>query len=193
MMRCAAASIAVAIGALVGCRSAPEHILSAYSGRFTGDSLPEDIALLKPLDFEDATLVAASYGEVFAEPSPSYRWEWEAVVGSWIGDQDHQEVAGHVLFRWLDFFWDDWLDTSFGFGNGLSVANELPKLEASLHPDTGTKELLWFIAVEFEFAIPGAESFATFVRVHHRSGAFGTFDGVDGASNVLTLGLRYRW
>ena len=192
MIRLAAGWLAV-LGALSGCQSAPERIVSVYSGRFTGDSLPEDIALLKPLSFENATLLAATYGEVFAEPSSSYRWEWEAVVGTWFGDQDHQELAGHVLFRWLDFVWDDWLDTSFGFGNGLSVANDIPKLESSLHPDTGTRELLWSIAAEFEFAIPGAKSVATFVRVHHRSGVFGTFDGVDGASNVITLGLRYRW
>ena len=30
-------------------------------------------------------------------------------------------------------------------------------------------------------------------RIHHRSGAFGTYSGVSEGSNAYLLGLRYRW
>lgn len=192
----------VVAAALGGCRSNPERAVSLYAGPYTDNSLPEEIALFKPLSFEDATLVAASYAEVIAQPSSRYRWEIEGNVAGWFGDQDHVELGGLALLRWLAFPWDDWLDTSFGFGNGLSWATSKPDLEAFFHPDTGATQLLWRIAVEFEFARPARlrhqhpswmDHWATFVRVHHRSGAFGTFDGVDGGSNVLALGLRYRW
>lgn len=158
--------------------------------------------LFRPLSFEDATLVAAAYSEVIADPSPHYRWEIEANIVQWLGDQDHQEVGGLAMFRWQTFPWDHWLDTSFGFGNGLSWATSKPDLEEFFHPDTGATQLLWHIAVELEFARPvrlraqrpsWLDSWATFVRVHHRSGVFGSFSDVDGGSNVLALGLRYRW
>ncbi|MEM8709579.1 MAG: hypothetical protein AAGG01_01390 [Planctomycetota bacterium] len=189
---------------LVACGSpqAGKQAVSVYAGPYTDNSLPEEILLFKPLSFEDATLVAASYGQIIAEPSPNYRWELEGNVVQWLGDQDHQELGGLALFRWMSFPWDEFVDTSFAFGNGLSWATENPDLEAFFHPDTGTTQLLWHIAVEFELARPERlratspswlDSWATFVRVHHRSGVFGTFDGVDGGSNVLALGLRYRW
>lgn len=176
--------------------------MSVYAGRYTDNSLPEEIALFKPLSFESATQVAAAYSEVFAAPSPAYRWEWEVNGVHWSGEQNHQEIAGLGLFRWQSLPWDHWVDTSLALGNGLSLATEVPALEEAFHPDTGSTRLLYHIVVEVEFArgMPlGArgrhwlDPWATFVRVHHRSGVFGLFDGVDGGSNTLALGLRYRW
>lgn len=184
------------------CATAPERAVSVYAGRYSDSSLPEEIALLKSVDLEDATQTAAAYSEVLAVPSSSYRWEWEVNVVHWSGEQSHQEFAGLGLFRWQAFPWDHWLDTSFGLGNGLSWANDTPNLEEAFHPDTGSARLLYHIVVELEFARPkglggGAahwlDPWATFFRIHHRSGVFGTFSGVDGGSNVLALGLRYRW
>ncbi|QDV06133.1 hypothetical protein Poly30_16380 [Planctomycetes bacterium Poly30] len=185
---------------MVACQSPKEQAISVYAGPYTDNSLPEEIGLFKPLSFEDATLVAAAYSQVIEDSSPYYRWEVEGNVVQWFGEQDHQQLGGLALFRWMAFPWDHWVDTSFGFGNGLSWATKTPELEEAFHPDTGSTQLLWHIAIEFEFARPRRagkpswmDSWATFVRVHHRSGILGTFDGVDGGSNVLALGLRYRW
>ena len=184
------------------CAAAPERAVSAYAGRYTDASLPEEIALLQPLRLEGATQLAAAYSEVFAVPSHRFRWEWEVNAVHWTGQQDHQELAGLALFRWQSLPWDEWVDTSFAMGNGLSWATEEPRLEEAFHPDTGSTRLLYHIVLEAEFARPRArgprashwlDPWATFLRVHHRSGIFGTFDGVDGGSNVIALGLRYRW
>ena len=192
----------IALGFLGGCRADPQRAVSVYAGPYTNNSLPEEIALFRPLSFEDATLVAAAYSQVIADPSPDYRWELEGNVAQWFGDQDHLEFGGLAVFRWQAFPWDHWVDTSFGFGNGLSWATSDPDLETFFHADTGATQLLWHIAMEFEFARPvrhrasrpsWMDSWATFVRVHHRSGVFGLFEDVDGGSNVLALGLRYRW
>lgn len=182
---------------IASCQSEGDRFVSVYAGPYTDNSLPEEIALFKPLSFEDATLVAAAYSQVIAEPSDDYRWELEGNFVQWFGDQDHQEINGLLMFRWLTFPWDDYLDTSFGFGNGLSWATSVPDLEEFFHPDTGGTQLLYHIAVEFAFQLPiengvGERDWETFVRVHHRSGVFGTFDDVDGGSNVLALGLRWR-
>lgn len=167
--------------------------MAFYGGPYVDNSLPEEIALFKPLDFQDATLVAVAYGQVFAEPSRHLRWELEGNVAQWFGDQDHQEINGLVILRWLTFPWNRFLPTTFGFGNGLSYATSPPDLEEAFHPDTGTSQLLYHIAVEFSFALPRAKHWSMILRVHHRSGVFGLFDDVDGGSNVLCLGLRYSW
>ncbi|MFT6833807.1 MAG: hypothetical protein ACJAZN_003992, partial [Planctomycetota bacterium] len=116
------ATTVIILAFLAGCQAQPERAVSVYAGPYTDNSLPEEIMLFRPLSFEDATLVAAAYSEVIADPSPHYRWEIEANIVQWLGDQDHQEVGGLAMFRWQTFPWDHWLDTSFGFGNGLSWA-----------------------------------------------------------------------
>lgn len=188
----AAAAPFTLAAALTSCTADGDRYVSVYGGRYSDSSLPEEIALLRNIEIEDATMVAAAYSEVIAEPSEHYRWELEGNVAHWIDGQDHTELNGLVMFRWLSLPWDRWLDSSFGFGNGLSWATEEPSLEAEFHPETGTQQLLWYIAAELTFAVPGTEDWETFLRVHHRSGVFGTFGGVDGGSNVIALGLRWR-
>lgn len=184
--------VVAALG-LVGCQSGGERFVSAYAGPYTDNSLPEEFALVQKLSFEDATLAAVSLSQVVRQPSDRYRFELEGNVVRWFGGQDHTELNGLFLFRWLTLPWDRFLDTSLALGNGFSLASSSPDLEVEFHPDTGSSRLLYHIALEVEFGLPGsAGDWATFVRVHHRSGVFGLFSGVDGGSNVLAAGLRYR-
>jgi hypothetical protein len=183
-------SIAALALLLASCNTNAPRTIAVYSGPYTDNSLPEEIALFQPLSFEDAQLVAVAYAETLAQPSESVRWELEGNVVKWFGDQDHVELNGLVMLRWLTPPWERWIDSSVGFGNGLSLASENPELEAFFHPDTGTRRLLYHIAIDVGFTLPWAPDWETFVRVHHRSGVFGTFGGVDGGSNVLALGLR---
>ena len=48
-----------------GCNSQRERAVTAYAGPYTDNSLPEEIALAQPLSFEDATLAAVAYSQVF--------------------------------------------------------------------------------------------------------------------------------
>jgi hypothetical protein len=45
--------------------------------------------------------------------------------------------------------------------------------------------------VELAFAPPSQPNWSVFLRVHHRSGVHGLFNGVSGGSNFLALGVRY--
>ena len=46
---------------------------------------------------------------------------------------------------------------------------------------------------EFDFFLPDHPRFGLVTRLHHRSGAFGLFDGVHDAANAVGFGLRYRF
>ena len=48
-------------------------------------------------------------------------------------------------------------------------------------------------APEIAFALPESPQHELFVRLHHRSGVFGTFGGVHGGADVVTLGYRFRF
>ena len=51
---------------------------------------------------------------------------------------------------------------------------------------------LWnYLGFEVEAAVSSDLSLVG--RIHHRSGAFGTYRGVTEGSNAYLLGLRYRW
>lgn len=95
-----------------------------------------------------------------------------------------------MILRWLPFFWDDYLDTSFGIGGGLSYASDIPVLETDEYEETS--RLLNYLMVEFSFKIPKKTSWDLFIRVHRRSGIFGLINGVTEGSNLLCAGFRYR-
>jgi len=46
---------------------------------------------------------------------------------------------------------------------------------------------------EFDFALPHEPSWSLVTRIHHRSGVFGLFGGVHGATNAFSLGIRYHF
>ena len=52
-------------------------------------------------------------------------------------------------------------------------------------------QLLNYLAFEVEAAV--SSNLSIVGRIHHRSGAFGTYAGVSEGSNGYLLGLRYRW
>lgn len=130
-------------------------------------------------------------GLVLARELPGWRrgdlaWEGEVQLFRHRGDQALWEGNVAVNLRWTRFPWDGLVDTSIGFGQGLSLASERPPIEDD------TRRLLHYMHVEVEMRPPGAGQLSVVSRLHHRSGAFGTY-GTEGGSNFVTLGLRYRF
>jgi hypothetical protein len=46
---------------------------------------------------------------------------------------------------------------------------------------------------EAAFALPDVPQWELITRIHHRSGTFGLFNGVTGASNAWGVGMRYNF
>jgi hypothetical protein len=113
-------------------------------------------------------------------------WETEASVYHHWGLQSHWEANVALVARWSRFPWDDYLYTSIAFGQGLSWAGEEPALEGE------TRRILNHLLAEIEIGAPRASRLSLVLRVHHRSGTFGLY-GVEGGSNFINLGFRYRF
>ena len=63
------------------------------------------------------------------------------------------ELNCAFTLRWLPFFWDKYLDTSFAFGNGLSYATSDPELEIREGDENKTNQLLYYVLVELAFSL----------------------------------------
>lgn len=172
-------------------RSGQWHV-SAYSGQAAVDRLL-DIITQYNTPFVDSYLVAVAPGWVHKQ-TKNWRFEVEGqAVKHWGDFQDHWEFNGAYIARWMPFFWDHVVDTSFAVGAGVSYATEVPVIEprAERIGELDSAKLLGYLMMEFEFSPPNDSPFAAFIRLHHRSGGKGLFKDVNGGSNFITGGVRW--
>lgn len=170
----------------------PRRAITVYGGRYSDSALTEELLISKQPRWEQDTLVAAAYSQRFHRFwDGGGQWEWEAQLGRHFKRQNHWEINGLVTARWMRYPWSEDLRTSLAWGNGLSYATKVPPVEASSHTNTGSTNLLYYILLELTFGLPSVPEVDLVFRVHHRSGVFGLFDGVDGGSNVICVGLKF--
>lgn len=162
--------------------------VSLYGGRACYDDLAN---ILSKREYVDSYVAVLSVGKGLNSYKHYLRLEGEGQIAKHWGKQDHFEVNALLGLRWLPFPWDRYLDTSFAAGAGLSYATDEPEIE--IEKNDRTRRLLGYLMFELGVAVPQQPNWTLFVRVHHRSGAFGLFDGVSGGSNVVGAGLRYSF
>ena len=92
-------------------------------------------------------------------------------------------VVGIGARLWLQ----PWL--SFSVLEGISYNTQVSLYEKTFRENYS--KLLNYLGIELEAAVSPEVSLVG--RIHHRSGAFGTYNGVTEGSNAYLLGLRYRW
>ena len=194
IIRPARFSLALLVFLTNACVTTPgDRAITLYGGRYTDNSLPEEIIWLKPIHYEDSWIAVAAYSEVFSRPEISRYWAYEGQVVKHSGDQEHWEYNALVLHRWTHFSWDDRVRTSFAIGDGLSWATQVPALEESSRTNRNATQLLNYVLFEVTLGLPRLEGIDLVGRIHHRSGVLGLFDNVRGGSNIISLGFRYEF
>lgn len=146
--------------------------------------------LSKPVDFMDAYLLVMAGTKAFRMDNPAHQWEIEGQLAKHFRAQRHWELNILAIYRWKRFPWHERLPTTLAIGDGLSYATDVPPLEAASTTNEGAGRLLNYILVEMTVAPPQVKSWSFIVRVHHRSGVYGLFDGVEGGSNVIGAGIK---
>ncbi|WP_323242957.1 DUF3769 domain-containing protein [Synechococcus sp. BA-124 BA4] len=98
--------------------------------------------------------------------------------------QSFGEFTGGIGLRaWLQ----PWL--SLGFVQGVSLNTNLSNYENTYREKSA--RFLNYLGFEIEGSL--SPQWSMVGRIHHRSGAFGTYNGVREGSNAYLLGLRYRF
>ncbi len=161
--------------------------LTFYVGRLTDSDLHHSASFNHK--FEDAYFIDLALSRRLYTFRDYFNIEIEGQIAKHFGDQDQWEFNGVAYFRWLSFPWDVYLDTSAAVGAGLSYATSVPEIEAKNH--NKSTQLLGALMFELAFSLPRNSQWSLITRLHHRSGAFGVFNGVHGASNALAVGIRY--
>lgn len=159
-----------------------------YTGLGTTSRLHE--VLTFNVEPEDSHFIGGVLNRQMSRFWQHFYFELEGQALKHFGEQNNWEFNGLFLIRFVTFPWDRIVDTSFAVGEGLSYATEKPRIERDNHSGESTN-LLNYLMFELAFAPPSHPEWALVTRIHHRSGIFGLFDGVNGGSNFLGLGLRY--
>ncbi len=164
--------------------------ITVYGAVLTGDTLEDTLHLASDFD-ESYYLMSLAVGRRVASFKKYVDYEIEGQIVKHFGNQDHMEFNMAVMARWLTFPWNSYIDTGFAVGGGLSFATKTPEIE-KLHHDE-TSQLLSYLLFELAFSLPNSPKWSFVARIHHRSGAYGIFDNVYGASNALGLGIKYTF
>ncbi|MCH8952509.1 MAG: hypothetical protein IID49_10355 [Proteobacteria bacterium] len=119
--------------------------------------------------------------------------DWEVGVGQRFGNSKASEFWTALYIKYDGFPWSNTIYMTTGASTGLNYATNISDHEVGKSGNgTGTK-LLHYLAPEITFADPDNRDFEIVTRLHHRSGVFHLFDGVDGGSTFLSIGFRQHF
>ena len=172
--------------------------VSLYHGTFTRTNLGA-IMTRAATDYEPAYITVLALNRELDYRLWRADLEGEGQIVRHSGIQKHLEFNGVVLARITEPF----RGTPFtvAFGEGLSLATRNPDLENSrrsvFEPDLRTetsRNLLNYLVFEVDMALPlDAYRPRAFVRLHHRSGIFGTLCPSICGSNYVAYGVKFGY
>jgi len=111
------------------------------------------------------------------------------------GDTEGGEFWAAAYLRYDGFPWTNYVYTTFGLSMGPNYVTRLPQVERGTDalPEKNQSHFLNFFSPELTFALPNRPDLEIAIRYMHRSGIFGTFNGVYEGANSLIFGYRMRF
>lgn len=111
------------------------------------------------------------------------------------GDTEGGEFWAAAYLRYDGFPWTNYVYTTVGFSMGPDYVTRLPRVErgTDLRPEPNQSHFLNYFSPEITFALPDFPQYELAFRYMHRSGIFGTYNGVYEGANTFALGFRYRF
>jgi len=111
------------------------------------------------------------------------------------GDTEGGEFWAAAFLRYDGFPWTNHVYTTFGLSMGPNYVTRLPQVErgTDARPEPNQSHFLNFFSPELTFALPSRPDREIAIRYMHRSGIFGTFNGVYEGANSLVVGFRMRF
>lgn len=118
--------------------------------------------------------------------------EVEAGTAYRFGLEEQAELWGSLYFRYDGFSWNDTIYTTAAMNTGLSWITETSEFEKD-RSDGLSSQVLHNFSPEITIADPDNKDLELVLRLHHRSGIFGTIDGVHSGSTFVVTGMRVRF
>jgi hypothetical protein len=148
--------------------------------------------LLTPWDSElegDIPWLGLSASQRIWSLGDGLTFELEAGTGYRFGSEKTGEVWSALFVRYDNFPWNHRIHTTVAASTGVNLASRISPIEQGKGGEK-TSKLLHYFSPEVTFADPRDKDLELVIRLHHRSGVFGLFDGASSGSNIATLGIR---
>lgn len=167
--------------------------IAIYWGTTTENAFLEHLYQPWELRFTDGRLIALAYNRRVKTWGRHFSLELEANVAHRYGEDSLWEVNAAAMLRYDGFPWNHIVYTTLGYAPfGFSYVTSIPVQENTPN-GRATSKFLNFMVPEITLAPPRNPNVEFLLRIHHRSGIFGLMNGVTGASNVVSVGMRYRY
>jgi hypothetical protein len=111
------------------------------------------------------------------------------------GDTEGGEFWAAAYLRYDGFPWTNYVYTTIGLSMGPDYVTRLPRVERGTdqRPEEHQSRWLNFFSPEITVALPDYPQYEVAFRYMHRSGIFGTYNGVWEGANSFVLGFRFRF
>ncbi|MCW9024603.1 MAG: hypothetical protein OQK73_07955 [Gammaproteobacteria bacterium] len=166
-----------------------DNNLIVYGAIISGDTLGETFLLQADFD-RNYQFYTIAYARKVEQYKDRIQLEYELQYSRHTGEQYYNEYNILIILR-KTFGQRNNPQFSLAVGEGLSYIDELSEIEALHH--TKTNRLLNYLLFEFTARVSETPNLHSILRLHHRSGIYGLFKGVHGASNAIGLGLKYQF
>jgi hypothetical protein len=149
--------------------------------------------------FDDTQIVSGAVSKRVHEFDPEsllgQYWfiDFEVGTGQRFGNSDASEFWTALYLKYDGFPWSESLYMTGGVSTGVNYATSISDLERSKSGNDRGNNLLHYFSPELTFADPENKDLEFVARLHHRSGVFGLFNGVDGGSTFFSFGLRHHF
>jgi hypothetical protein len=184
--------------ALAGTKGDPNAV-TFMVGRAVDTDFTQILTEPWTVDFVDLYMLSAAVstrlGTLSEDPDSignDFSIDLEAGTSYRFGDEEMGEFWGAIYLRYDGFPWNDTIYTTIAANTGVSYITKTSEFERD-RSDGQTSQLLHYLAPEITFADPDNKNVEWLIKLHHRSGVFGLFDGVTGGSTFIATGLRVRF
>lgn len=172
----------------------PDEAVFAFGGRYV-DAYIENSLVPFGVNYENNFVVGAGYQKFFGEPLPDLHLGVETGVALRGGaNVISGEVWAGAVARYDGLHLGENLRISPSITFGLSAITNPIGVEAEraqhLNADPS---VLFFMAPEISVAALDHPDTEIFVRLQHRSGAWGTLGGMSDGANAQVIGIRHRF
>ncbi len=150
-----------------------------------------DVVKARGVQFEPFFQFSLGGAWQFASLGPYFGSGIEATLTKHTESWDLFSASSALWIRWTLLPWSRWVRSGFKAGAGLSYATDY--LVAETAHIARSSKLLFHVILEFDVFPFGELPWGFLLRVHHRSGIFGLFEGVVGGSDFICLGLRFAY
>jgi hypothetical protein len=185
------------ITGMLASNSAPTLRIGAYVGALSDQSLI-NITVLRPWapNLASGLLVDAhAVYTAYRFQSIPIELEIEGGIAKRFGSREAGQQWEFDLIpmaRWTYFPWNNYLYTNFRLGLiGASYVTGVSDFERQFDSSGHSSRFLNLLVPELAVSPSKEAPFEVFVRVHHRSGVYGLINGVHGASNYISTGIRF--